>query len=94
MIARHWDTSPQRAARESHLSKARRAHILGRASDASASTRDVWRAHCRKHVAAARAINRELVAARRRISAALFLRKTAGYDQRAHKARVGARHAA
>jgi len=87
-----WDLSGYRRTRDAHLRKARRAAAMAR--DTDGDTRRVWREHCRQHVKAARREHWYVVAGARRISAALFLRKTLGAHQRAPRRTVGGHRAA
>lgn len=81
MSARRWDLSDYRKHRDGHLRRARYASRMVR--ETTGATREVWREHRRQHVKAARRENWLLVGQSRAMSAGFFLRKTAGYDQRA-----------
>ena len=84
---------PHVRARIAHMRKARRAAEFARDMNADKSTRALWREHARQHVKAARRENWLAVAGSRCISAALFLRKTAGAHMRAPR-RMGVQVAA
>lgn len=77
-----WDVSPRARARIAHMRKARRAAEFARDMSCDKATRAVWREHARQHVKAARREHWLLVAQSRRISAGMFLRKTAGAHMR------------